>query len=250
MIGYKKIRKTASFFKTLYKNREGRSICEKLKSLKKGFIQLKYGLPHVIAIEPISHCILNCEFCMLQELKWWKYRRKPRMTFDEFKKIVNDVSWFTTEIQFCGGEPILNQDIFRMFQYCRDKDIYTLLTTNGILLGRRDNIEKIINEPPDKILLAYDSPEKEQYETTRRKISSKRGDLEMLQENIKKLISAKKKSGQYYPIIILQMVLTKKNMDKIDFFWKSVKEFGADYGAIKALGVWPEGSLEYDKKKW
>ena len=34
----------------------------------------------------------------------------------------------------------------------------------------------------------------------------------------------------------------------VDIFWRSVKEMGADYGSVKALGVWPEGSKEYDKK--
>ena len=44
------------------------------------------------------------------------------------------------------------------------------------------------------------------------------------------------------------MVLTKKNINQVDDFWKSVKELGSDYGSVKALGVWPEGNPMYDKK--
>lgn len=236
------------FFPIFRNPYEGRSVGEKLELLKKRVIQNKYGLPRVIAFEPISHCVLNCEFCMLQELKWWKYRRKSRMTFNEFKKIIDDVAWFTTDIQFSGGEPLINPDIFKMFRYCRKKNIYTLLATNAILLGHKNNIERIIKDPPDKIVLAYESVKKEQYETIRRKASLKKGNFETLLRNIKGLISAKQKSGQKHPIIILQMVLSKKNIDTIDLFWKSVKELGADYGSVKALGVWPEGNPEYDRK--
>ena len=91
------------------------------------------------------------------------------MTFDEFKKIIDDVKWFLTDIQFSGGEPLLNPDIFKMFRYCRENNIYTLLATNAILLGHKNNIEKIIKDPPDKILVAFESVDKEQYETIRRK---------------------------------------------------------------------------------
>jgi len=222
---------------------EGRNIYEKIDIAKKKFIQRKYGLPSIIAFEPISRCILDCEFCMIRDLQTWKYRRKTIMDFEEFRKIINDIAYFTTDIQFSGGEPLLNRDIFKMFSYCREKNIYTLLATNAQLLGNGNNLQDILANPPDNIVIAYESVDKETYETIRR-----RGKHDVLVNNIKMLIEEKKKSGQKYPIILLRMVLTKKNMHQVDLFWKSVKALGADYGAVKAVGVWPEGTPEYDRK--
>ncbi|MCP4367451.1 MAG: radical SAM protein [Deltaproteobacteria bacterium] len=233
---------------TLATRYEGRTWEQKLQFARKKYLQYRYSMPYTIAFEPISHCVLNCEFCILQELKWWKYRKKARMTLDEFKKILDDISWFTTDIQFSGGEPILNPDIFRMLRYCREQNIYTLLPTNGILLNHKNNIEDILRDPPDKLLLAYESVSQDNYERIRRKANDSRGDFDKFMSNIQSLIAAKKKSGQKYPIIILQMVLTKKNQHEVELFWKSVKELEADYGSIKALGIWPEGNPEYDKK--
>jgi len=222
---------------------EGRSLREKYDLLKRKKIQEEYGYPRIIAFEPISKCILNCEFCILRELETWKHRRKTSMSFEEFKKIIDDIYFFTTDIQFSGGEPLINKDIFKMFAYARERNIYTLLATNGQLLSHRNNLENIIKYPPDRVLLSYEALDKSTYETIRVK-----GNYEVLLRNIKNLIKSKKESGNIYPLIILQMVLTKKNMHMEEGFWKVVKKLGADYGSIKALGIWPEGDTKYDKK--
>jgi len=229
---------------TLFSNHyEGRDLTQQVQLFNKMRVQEKFGYPRVIGFEPISRCILNCEFCMLKDLETWKYRRKTRMEFEEFKKIIDDIAFFTTDIQFSGGEPLLNKDIFRMFRYAREKNIYTVLATNAQLLGYRNNLEDIMENPPDKMLIAYESVDKETYEAIRRK-----GKHDVLVNNIQALIEEKKRRKQKYPIIILQMVLTKKNMHQVELFWKSVKALGADYGSVKALGVWPEGSPEYERK--
>lgn len=222
---------------------QNRSIKERIEILEKRKIQEKNGYPNNIAFEPISKCILDCEFCIIRDLGTWKYRRNTRMEFDEFKKIIDDIAFFTTDIQFSGGEPLLNKDIFKMLKYSRERNIFTLLATNAQLVGYSNNLEHIMEDPPDKMLISYESIEKETYETIRRK-----GKFNILMENINNLIEEKKRRKQKRPIIILQMVLTKKNMHQLDMFWYSVKELGADYGSVKALGVWPEGNEEYQKK--
>jgi len=99
---YKKVRQTVSFLKRFYRDYEGRDMFARLKLFQKGFTQLVYGLPRTIAFEPISHCVLNCEFCMIQKLKTWKYRRKSMMSFDEFKKIIEsfeELSHYTRRLK-------------------------------------------------------------------------------------------------------------------------------------------------------
>lgn len=216
------------------------------KIVKKKKLQNKNELPSRVVFEPISHCVLSCEFCMLQELQWWKYRRKTVMSFADFKKIIDDISWFTTRVVFSGGEPLLNPDIFKMLRYCRKNHITSFLATNGVLLGMKNNIQNLVKDPPDTVEIAYES--KDVYVTTKTKKGGAKGDFDILVKNIEGLVDAKRKSKQRYPIISLLMVLTKKNKDKTNIFWKEVKKLGADYGKVKSLGIWPEGSVEYDKK--
>lgn len=238
------VAKTAyDLYSVMGRSYEGRTLRERIELWNKKRVQLKFGYPETIAFEPVSRCILDCEFCILRDLKTWEYRRKTIMTFEEFKKIIDDIAFLTTNIEFSGGEPLLNKDIFRMFRHARERNICTLLATNAQLLGYRNNLKDLMGSPPDKMLIAYESIDKETYEAIRR-----RGKHDVLVSNIRALIEEKRKRKQKYPIIILQMVLTKKNMHQEGLFWESVKALGADYGSVKPLGVWPEGSPEYDRK--
>jgi len=214
----------------------------KLRMIKKYFVQVYKGLPRILAFEPVSTCPLNCEFCILKSLRTFEKRKKVRMSFEEFKKIIDDISFFCTEAHFSGGEPILNNDIFKMFRYCREKDIFTLMATNAQLLDE-EKIKSLLKDPPNIILLSFESPDKEVYEKIR-----KQGKFERLEKNIRDLISEKKKTGQFYPLIILQMVLTKVNQYQEKDYHSTVSAMGADFSSIKALGVWPEGDKEYVRK--
>lgn len=164
-----------------------------------------YELPTVIAFEPISRCFLEYEFCILKELKTYEVRKKFKMDFSEFKKIIDDVSYFTTDIQFSGGEPLLNnKDIFDMIKYAEEKQINTLFVSNAQLLTD-ENIEKLLDAQPSKMLLAYEAPDKKVYEKIRQK-----GNFEILKRNIINLIKEKNEKGYKKPIIISQMVVIKK----------------------------------------
>lgn len=69
----------------------GRSLPERLSLLQRTFRQVRDGLPSTIAFEPVSACTYDCEFCIIRDLKTHKYRRQPRMTFAQFKKIIDDI---------------------------------------------------------------------------------------------------------------------------------------------------------------
>lgn len=221
---------------------KGKNLGYKIRLSKKYIIQMVKGFPVEIGIEPISTCPLNCEFCILRKLRTFERRRNVRMSFDEFKKIIDDISFFCTDLQFSGGEPILNVDIFKMFEYCRKNYINSWLATNAQMLDKR-KISLLLDNPPDVIELAFESPDKKTYEKIRRN-----GNFERLDENISELIRQKEERKQFYPVIILQMVLTKVNRYQEKYFHQVVSDMGADFSSIKALGVWPEGDMQYVEK--
>ena len=221
---------------------ERSSLARRIMLAIKLYRQRKAGLPETIAFEPCCACTLDCAFCVLRDLQVHKHRRKTHMSLAEFKKIIDDIAWFTTEIQFSGGEPFIHKDICEMLAYARKKGIYTLVASNATLLTMGDNLDRLISNPPDKLLLSFEALDKETYESIRL-----RGNYEKLLSNIKQLVRASRASGNRYPIITLQMVLTKKNMHQEGAFRQAVADLGADFASVKALGVWPEGSDEYRK---
>jgi MoaA/NifB/PqqE/SkfB family radical SAM enzyme len=88
------------------------------------------GYPGSIMFEASSKCNLNCAMCWA--VKAMEYRDNNLMSFQQFKKIVDDIASFCSRIffSFCG-EPLINKDIFSMIEYAGKKDIITRLSTNA-----------------------------------------------------------------------------------------------------------------------
>ena len=70
-----------AWYEVFVKNKyEGRSNSEKFRFFRKRSIQIREGLPQVVAFEPVSTCVLNCEFCLIKSLKTYKLRKSTSMT--------------------------------------------------------------------------------------------------------------------------------------------------------------------------
>lgn len=220
----------------------GKTVGEQIALRNKELIAAKLGLPHLIPIEPISTCVYNCEFCMIKRLKTFKFRNKPILTLDDFRKILKNVSWFTTDMQFSGGEPLLNKDIFAMFEQARLHSVYTLLATNSALLTKKDMVSRLLDSPPDAMLVSYEAVDNKNYASTRRG-----GDLDNVRRGIELLINERARRNLKTPRITLQSVITKKTWQATDKFVADCRELGADIAALKAIALWPEGDDEYDR---
>jgi radical SAM protein with 4Fe4S-binding SPASM domain len=162
------------------------------------------------------------------------------MSFDDFLRIWRFMEPFTTEVELTGGEPLLNNDVFDMIAEMAKTDVHITLTTNAQLLNE-EIISRIIEEPPTRILIAYDSSDKEKYESTRT-----RGKLSVLNNNIKLLIKRKNELGHENPMVVLQMVVHKKNQHNIKDFLQAAENMKADAATIKPILVWPGIGKKYE----
>lgn len=81
---------------------------------------------HSLCWNITEKCNENCKFC---------YRKRCKdNTLEENKKIFDNLSQINVgKISFCGGEPLLYDDLFSLVKYIRDKnpDIQLSITTNG-----------------------------------------------------------------------------------------------------------------------
>jgi len=84
-----------------------------------------------IIIEPTNLCNLHCRHCTPQGLP---NEKKGYMSFELFKKILDDNPQITGLILTRNGEPMLHPHIFDMIAYAHRKNIYVILYTNGMLL--------------------------------------------------------------------------------------------------------------------
>ncbi len=117
--------------------------------------------PIRLQIEPVSYCILKCEFCVLSQIK----REHKLMPFDGIKKIINEsgAKW----IQLSGiGETFIHPDIIKIMRYIKSQGKILKITSNGILMGE-DICRGIVDAGVDYIDISIDTTNKELYRKIR-----------------------------------------------------------------------------------
>lgn len=113
----------------------------------------------------IAHdCNLACEYCFAEEGEY--HGRRALMSFETGKQaldflIANSGSRRNLEVDFFGGEPLMNFEVVRqLVDYGRkqeklfDKHFRFTLTTNGVLLD--DEVMAFANREMDNVVLSID----------------------------------------------------------------------------------------------
>ncbi|MDH5570506.1 MAG: radical SAM protein [Gammaproteobacteria bacterium] len=206
--------------------------------LRKRLVSKIYGYPTKLDIEATGICNFTCSMC-------WCYRatdirNNKMLSFDDFKKIIDDVESYCSEIFFSGcGEPLLNNEIYGMIEYAKSKHIHTGLTTNGSALTMT-NATRLIDSNPDKIIISLDASESTAYKTMR--IG---GDFNQVIEGISNLSQENKKNQKKTTQIVLQMIITKKNEHQLNDFIELAKELEVDLVSFRSLFIDHRGDKKY-----
>jgi len=70
------------------------------------------------------------------------------------------------QIDFFGGEPLLDKNIYRYIDYASGKGIFTHINTNGILLNI-DNVNKLYSAGLKAVSISFDSAEPREHDSNR-----------------------------------------------------------------------------------
>lgn len=154
-----------------------------------------------------STCNFRCKMCLMSEVSG---HRPPNMTFENFKKSI-DEQYGLVEVKLQGlGEPLLCGDFFKMAEYVVSRDIWTRTTTNASLLHRDDAYKRLIDVGLGEIQISIDGATKAVFESIR--VGS---DFEQIVKNVKLLNDYAEKKGELWKTSCWMMV-QKENMDEME----------------------------------
>jgi MoaA/NifB/PqqE/SkfB family radical SAM enzyme len=204
----------------------------KLPNFLKAFV-LWLLPPKYMTFEVTNVCNLKCPLCPTVKVK-----EKRFAAFSDFKKVINEVNVETVSF-YLLGEPLLNKDLFKMVKYAEDKNVKTFFSTNDMLLDK--HIDDIFDSGLSKIQVTLDGLTKEDHESYR--VNS---DFDKCLENIEKLCSERKRRNSKKPVIKMQTLLFKHNLDKKEGFIKLAKKLGIDVLQFKMITLGPD---EKNKEK-
>ena len=164
----------------------------------------------------VSHdCNLKCKYCFASQGDFGG--EKEMMSVEVGKKaidylIANSGNRRNLEIDFFGGEPLMNFDVVKeLVEYGRkvekqhNKNIRFTITTNGVLLD--DDKIDYINEHMHNVVLSLDG-RKEVNDNMRPTVNDK-GSYDVIMPKFKKLVEKRPKDKYYY----IRGTFTRDNLD-------------------------------------
>lgn len=150
-------------------------------------------------IELTHRCNMDCVYCYCKGLP-----AEKELTTSEWKGIIDQLrSAGTLWLTITGGEPLMRDDCFEIYEYARKKGFLITLFTNGFLLGRRA-IKYLAKHPPYSLEITLNGISPKTYES----ITGVRG-------SFKKVMSSIKKTAAYKIPLVLKTIGLKENKSEI-----------------------------------
>lgn len=187
---------------------------------------VEHPFPPQLVVENTSHCNLKCLHCCHKEMQRPK-RHMPRALWN---KIVDEVGRQMPECEvwptFYGEALILGKggELWDRLEYadragCRN----LVLNSNGTLLTKWNNIDRILVSPLRRFILSLDGLTTRTFESIR--AGARRDEVFAA---VEELLARHARSGQIYPAIICQYSIMDENEAEVDAFRAYWRERGAE----------------------
>jgi len=185
-----------------------------------------FGKPISVSTEPTTRCNLSCPECPTGIDKLG--RKGGDMPLNRFIQIIDEVSptTFTVLVHF-QGEPLMNPNIFEMIGYASSRRMISEMATNAMLIDEEVS-KQLINSGLKKIVITIDSPIEREFGFYRRG-----GKLGGVIEGIKHIQQARRDKNSRYPLVVVELLALKGNVDQIKEFVGLCKKLNVDGIRVK-----------------
>ena len=165
-----------------------------------------FPLPRSIYIEPTSRCNELCQQCPRTLLS----REEDRdLSFDEFRRIVDQFPMLERVVLHGLGEPLLNKDLPRMIRHLKARGTYVLFNSNGILLNARRG-QELIDAGLDEYRLSMDGATRHMYARVRGVDA-----FDKVWRNVRAFIAMQHEQDASKPVVSLWFTAMKENLHEL-----------------------------------
>lgn len=180
--------------------------------------------PYQVQLTVTDHCNLSCSYCYAN----YPERGHPDLTTEEIFRIIDELAELgTRRVNLVGGEPLMRKDIGAIIDRIKERGLECAMTTNGYLVGKRlEDVKKL-----DSLAISLDG-DKAANDANRGE-----GSFDAAMKAIQ-VAAANKVPLQ------VATVLTKKNMESVEFLLKLGKEYGFSVGFSTLISQSVDGVKE------
>ncbi len=179
-------------------------------------------LPPCLFVEVTNRCNLTCPTCQLGTDQAYKGYNKSDITFEQFKKVIDQIPSLVYVTLQGVGEPLLNKDIIKMIKHCSEKGISTYINTNGTILTENKSRE-LVESGLSNLSISVNSFNEKVFSETRSGAS-----IHKITENVKRFIEIRKELNLKRPIVSFRAILMKETEPYMEELIFKSNELGVD----------------------
>lgn len=189
-------------------------------------------LPRSIYIEPTSRCNELCQQCPRTLLS----REDDRdLSFDKFRQIVEQFPQLERVVLHGLGEPLLNKELPLMIRYLKERGVYVLFNSNGILLTEKRG-QALIDAGLDEYRLSMDGGTRETYAHVRGVDA-----FEKIWRNVGNFITMQKAQNASKPAVSLWFTAMRENLHELPVLIERAHEYGVPEIYLQRLVYFEQG---------
>ncbi len=184
------------------------------------------ALPTNLYIETTNLCNLRCKGCILYRGNWEQDRN---MSLQDLAMITEQLPELERAVLHGIGEPLLNNALPEMIRHLKERDVFVLFNSNGILLNETWQKE-LIDAGLDELRISLDAASPEGYRAIR---SSDR--FNQIVGNLRSYVKLQKKHLTTVPKLSLWYLGTKDNMLELPDFVRLAADIGIEEVYLQRL---------------
>jgi MoaA/NifB/PqqE/SkfB family radical SAM enzyme len=176
------------------------------KSARQSLPLVLSGLPVNLYIEVTKNCNEKCTMC--PRTYYWPHRR-DNLTFEDFKRIVDNFPRLERVVLHGLGEPLLNPELFEMVYYLKARGAYVLFNSNALALNAARR-EALLASGLDEYRVSFDASQPATYKKIRGIAA-----LTKVKANVTALMQLVRKSGTTRPRVSLWFTTMHENLPEL-----------------------------------
>lgn len=189
-------------------------------------------LPRSIYIEPTSRCNELCQQCPRTLLS----REDDRdLSFERFRQIVDQFPALERVVLHGLGEPLLNKELPLMIRYLKERGVYVLFNSNGILLTEKRG-QALIDAGLDEYRLSMDGATRETYAHVRGVDA-----FEKIWRNVGHFIALQKAQDARKPAFSLWFTAMRENLHELPGLIELAHQHGVPEIYLQRLVYFEQG---------
>ncbi len=185
-------------------------------------------VPRLLILDVTHSCNLRCNICDI----WKTGKKESDLDIRYVKKVLCEAQALKIpELALSGGEPLLRNDIFEIFEFARNLKIKNLgILSNGLIVNKYfDKLKPFLIDKTISLVVSFDSltPELHNY------IRNMNSAWQITKEALNKLASLKKDFPQISFNII--SIILDGNLEELTGLAEFAKSLGVDFIQFQAL---------------